>query len=107
MKHKNSARNKKGLAYERHVASLMRGYRVTFTSASGDFGADILATDMFGRRVCVQCKAYKAGVKAVQEVLGAKAYYRCQIGVVAATGFTKSARALANRSGVQLWQIPY
>lgn len=107
MKSKKISKCKKGLAYERHVASLMRGYRVTFTAKSDDFGADILATDMFGRRVCVQCKAYKAGVSAVQEVLGAMTYYRCSIGVVAATGFTKSARELANRSGVQLWQIPY
>lgn len=34
------AKIKKGLAYERYVASLMRGYRVTFTATSGDFGAD-------------------------------------------------------------------
>ena len=102
-KSKNFSKSKKGIGYERYVASILvrQGYRVSFTKKSGDFGADILA-QRFGVRLCVQCKAYKAGISAVQEVLGAMAYYGGQ-GVVAATGFTKSARELAMRSHVILW----
>lgn len=105
-KSKNLSKSKKGIAYERYVASILvrQGYRVSFTKKSGDFGADILAK-RYGVRLCVQCKAYKAGISAVQEVLGAMAYYGGQ-GVVAATGFTKSARELAMRSRVTLWKIP-
>lgn len=103
MSSKSGAKIKKGIAYKRYVASILvrQGYRVSFTKKSGDFGADILA-QRFGIRLCVQCKAYKSGISAVQEVLGAMAYYGGQ-GVVAATGFTKSARELAMRSNVLLW----
>lgn len=103
MSAKNLSKSKKGIAYERYVASILvrQGYRISFTKKSGDFGADILA-QRFGVRLCVQCKAYKAGISAVQEVLGAMAYYGGQ-GVVAATGFTKSAREIAMRSHVLLW----
>ncbi|MCR8872000.1 restriction endonuclease [Peribacillus frigoritolerans] len=67
-----------GAVFEEFLEILLtrRGYQVRLTSASGDFGADlILTTDT--KIIAVQAKRYKntVGVKAVQEIVGAKSYY--------------------------------
>ena len=76
------------------------------TPKSGDFGADVLAKDG-ERRVCVQCKRYApghpVGVKAVQEIYSAKAYYGCDDAYLYTTSeFTKAAMEMANELGVVL-----
>jgi restriction system protein len=81
------------------------GYKVTMTRATGDFGADLLlAKD--GKRTVVQAKRYSKaiGVAAIQEVIGAKAYYSCPNAlVVTNANFTNAARILAHANQVVLW----
>jgi len=99
-----------GLEYEYYVAEQLRakGFKkVEVTKASGDFGADILAEDSDHSLVCVQCKKYSkpVGIKAVQEVIGAKAYYKgARAIVITNASFTPAARDLAKRSGVELYE---
>ncbi len=97
-----------GVEFEEFVADLMRrmGYRIeSMTKASGDFGADIIAT-MNGQRIAVQCKRYSSGVgvKAIQEVVASTSHYDCD-GAIAVTSsyFTRGAVELANDNGVILW----
>ena len=85
-----------GYEFERIVADLLRstGYsNVQRTTGGGDFGADILATKG-GIRYAIQCKRYSGnvGVKALQEAIGARDYYRCDKAMVITNSyFTKSA----------------
>ncbi|MBQ7834580.1 MAG: restriction endonuclease [Ruminiclostridium sp.] len=75
------------------------------TKGSGDFGADIIVIHE-GERTAVQCKRYARpiGVKAVQEAVSAKDYYKCtKAAVVTNSTFTRQARELAQESGVILW----
>lgn len=101
------------LGYEYYVAGYLRrhGYRrVEVTQASRDYGADVLARDRLGRRVCVQCKLYRGsvGVKAVQEIVASKAYYGCNAAMVFTTGtYTQQARVLAKSNGVALKKLAY
>lgn len=82
-----------------------RGYRVKLTPLSGDFGADLILK-RFSQEYIVQAKRYSGsvGIKAVQEVLGAKEYYGIEQGMVVTNSyFTSAAKELANVSGVELW----
>lgn len=98
-----------GKSYELHVAQRLAnagfGY-VQITKSSGDYGADIICCDGLGRMV-VQCKYYHkpVGVKAVQEVIAARQFYGA-VRAAAATNstFTKNAKKLASRCGVELWE---
>ena len=75
------------------------------TKGSGDFGADIIVLHE-GERTAVQCKRYARpiGVKAVQEAVSAKDYYKCtKAAVITNSTFTRQARELAQESGVILW----
>jgi restriction endonuclease Mrr len=89
-----------------HRMFLQLGFNVKLTKGIGDQGADLLL-ERDGTRIAVQAKRYKCSVgnAAVQEVLGAVAYYDCKYGIVATTaGFTRSARELAQKvAHVQLW----
>ena len=97
-----------GYAFENYVAALLKshGYHdVTVTEKSGDYGADIIAT-LDGKRIAFQCKCSSApiGVKAVQEVLAGKLYYKCDSAVVVTNrDFTMSALTLAHLADVDLW----
>lgn len=98
-----------GLEYEHYVAKQLqaKGFKkVEVTKASGDFGADILAVDSDNSLVCIQCKKYAkpVGIQAVQEVLGAKAYYKgARAIVITNASFTPAAKDLAKRSEVELY----
>lgn len=101
-----------GWDYEYYVAGKLEeaGYiNIEVTPGSGDYGADILCLTRDGIRVAVQCKKYNdhpVGVKAVQEILGAMSYYRCHAGIVVGiSGFTNSARRMAEETGVLLKTI--
>jgi len=97
--------------FEKYVAEIYRrqNYKnVQVTVKSGDYGADILATDPSGRKVCIQCKRYqnKVGVEAVQQINSARGYYRCQRAIVVSTSdFTKQAKSLAEKNGVELYKV--
>ena len=96
-----------GTQFEEFLAVLFvhLGYRIQHVGMSHDFGADLVLTSP-RKRIVVQAKRYSGnvGISAVQEVLGAVQYYRGTRGmVVVSSGFTESARELAARSGVELW----
>lgn len=97
-----------GEEFEGYLATLFAhlGYRVQHVGMSHDFGADLLLTSRRGKRIVVQAKRYagRVGISAVQEVLGAVRYWGAARGlVVTNSSFTESARELAARSGVELW----
>ena len=98
----------KGAEFERYCAGLLRknGYEnVRLTGRSGDMGGDIVA-EKWGKKFVIQCKNYtgNVGVEAVQQALAAKAVYNCDEAVVmASTDMTDSAKKLAQRNNVILW----
>ena len=81
------------------------GYRTLSTATSGDYGADIILKKM-GKTTVVQCKRYKGnvGVAAVQEVIGAKGYYKADKAMVITNSYyTPNAKTLAKANNVELW----
>lgn len=88
-----------------------KGWRCRTTKASGDQGADIVAEyKKKGMkspvRLIVQCKLYSRplGNKAVQEAHAARKHYMADHAAVATNAdYTKSARQLAQTTGVFLW----
>lgn len=92
--------------FERLVAHMFQkaGYKTEVTKKSGDQGADIII-EKDGVSTAVQAKRYigNVGNKAVQEVVASKKYYDCDRAMVVTTGdFTRGARELAQRNGVEL-----
>ena len=83
-----------------------KGYQASLTLNGADFGAD-LTLEKGGERTAVQAKHWRnrdVGVKAVQEITGAKGYYHADSALVVITGsFTKQAIDLAEANGVELW----
>lgn len=82
-----------------------KGYRVQMTPISGDFGADLILKKR-RKRYVVQAKRYSGsvGIKAVQEIIGAKQYYDIENGMVVTNSyFTKAAKELAEASDITLW----
>lgn len=74
------------------------------TSGSGDQGVDVIAAKG-GVRVGIQCKQYAGtvGNSAVQQIISGKGFYEVDKGVVVSTGkYTRSARQLAEASGIGL-----
>lgn len=96
-----------GKAFENYLMAQFKhmGYRVFQTEESHDYGADILLKKR-GESIVVQAKRYdrNVGLAAVQEAVGAVAYYGADRAmVVTNSGFTKSARNLARQNDVDLW----
>lgn len=96
-----------GAEFETITAKYLKklGFDVEFTSASHDYGADLILRKR-NRCVAVQCKRYQGsiGVKAVQEVIGSMAYYQADFGlVITNSSYTKNAWNLAEANGVALW----
>lgn len=100
-----------GEEFEHYVARLFRslGYKAQVTKTSGDYGADVIATRFLrgkSEKIAIQCKRYrgKVGISAVQEVIGAKAYYSANKAYVVTNNYyTEAAKNLACRSKVILW----
>lgn len=80
------------------------GYKVELTPTTNDYGADlILKKDK--EKIVVQAKrwASKVGIEAVQQIIGAKEYYRADKCIVATNNFfTPNACNLAKSSNVEL-----
>jgi restriction endonuclease Mrr len=98
-----------GVDFETHVARQLKacGYDdVRGTPASGDQGADLIAKKD-GRTIIIQAKRYQGtvGNKAVQEVASAVSFYGGDEGwVITNSTFTPSARALAQKTNVRLFE---
>lgn len=97
----------RGEEFEEYLAAHFRklGYKVKLTPKSNDFGADLILTKE-GRKIVVQAKRYreKIGVKAVQEIIGAKGYYKADKMMVLSNSFyTSGAKKLAEANEVELW----
>lgn len=96
-----------GHGYEHAVARFLKHhgyYNVEVTRASGDYGADIIATKR-GRKYAIQCKYYSnpVGLKAVQEVVASKKHYSCSRAMVVTNNtYTKAAKILAEENNVIL-----
>src|SRR5205085_8961527 len=93
--------------FEKEITELVRafGYDAVSTVEAGDFGADVVATNV-RRRVIVQCKLYKSGkigLEVLQKLLGSCVYYNASEAIcVTTSGFTKQAYVFAERTGVKL-----
>jgi HJR/Mrr/RecB family endonuclease len=95
-----------GVEFEVAIANLYerRGYQVTITKASGDFGVDVLATKD-SESLAIQVKRYSSnvGVAAVQEVAAGSRYYKASVAVVITNSFfTEQAKVLAKTLRVRL-----
>lgn len=95
-----------GVQFEHYLGHLFRsqGYKAEVTRAAGDFGADLILSKE-GKRIVVQAKRYSknVGLKAVQEVQGARAHYRANgAWVVTNSNFTLQAYELAKSNNVRL-----
>ncbi len=95
-----------GVEFENYVANLLKqiGYNVSGTSATGDQGADLIATKN-DKIYVIQVKRYSGtvGNKAIQEVVAAKKYYNGDVAAVATnSSFTPSAVKLAKINNVIL-----
>lgn len=97
-----------GIEFERILSVLFNklGYSsVVETPASGDQGADLVLTKS-GDRFVIQAKRWSNKVtnSAIQEVVAAKAHYKCNKAMVVTNNdFTNSAIELAHANGVELW----
>lgn len=96
----------KGIQFEHYLQQLfiMLGYQVKLTRASGDFGADLILIKDY-TKIVIQAKRYtkNVGLKAVQEVYGAKKHYGAnEAWVVTNSLYTKQAKELAYSNEVFL-----
>lgn len=92
--------------YEEFVKDLLRseGYSAKRTRGSGDYGVDVIASKK-GKTYAIQCKLYNrtVGVKAVQEIVSGRVYYKTDYAVVVSdNSFTNAAKSMARKSGVIL-----
>lgn len=95
-----------GFQFERYLALLFEanGYKVKLTPERGDYGADLILKYK-GEKIVVQAKRHKAkvGIKAIQEIVSAKLYYKADSAWVITNNFySKPARELASSNGVKL-----
>jgi len=81
------------------------GYSIERPPYSRDKGCDLIVVKP-GDRIAVQAKCYstKVGIAAVQEIIGAVGFYRCDRGMVVTNNyFTQDAQELAQANRVELW----
>ena len=96
-----------GREFESWCGSLLEKLQYTnikLTPASGDQGADIIATHE-GLRYVIQCKHYSSNVgnKPVQEVLSARRIYECdEMMVMTNSHFTPGGKEAARANNVKL-----
>jgi HJR/Mrr/RecB family endonuclease len=96
-----------GVEFEGYLARLLQqnGFTgVRGTPTTGDQGADLLA-NKDGKKIVIQAKRYEGtvGNKAVQEVASAVSFYAADEGwVITNSRFTKSAKELAQKTGIHL-----
>ena len=95
-----------GIEYEQYCKKILQGagWDVEDTPVTGDQGVDLIAS-IEDLRLCIQCKCFAkpVGNKAVQEIAAGKTYWKgTHAVVVGKSGFTKSAKSLAESTKVIL-----
>ena len=100
----------KGIEFEEFLLVHLNnnGYKCKLTKATNDYGADLLI-EKNNIKTVVQAKRYfkKVGIKAIQEVSGAKGYFKADKTLVITNNYyTKNAIALAKANNVELWNRP-
>lgn len=95
-----------GVEFENFLCEIFKkmGYSVKTTKASHDYGADLLISKN-GKLTVVQAKCYSkaVGIKAIQEIVGAKNHYNASEAMVATNNyFSKDAEVLALENSVKL-----
>ena len=95
-----------GIEFEKFLKRLFiyKGYSVSETARTGDFGADLLLCKD-GKTIVVQAKRYNnnVGAKAIQEIFSARHHYGAdEMMVVSNAHFTKQAEQMAREQRVDL-----
>ncbi len=103
----NDIDNLDGLTFEKYLELLFKnmGYNVIRTPYMHDYGADLIL-EKDNIKTVVQAKRYKSkvGVKAIQEIVAAKGYYKADYSMVITNSyFTFNAKKLAKENNVELW----
>ena len=96
-----------GKEFEQYISLCCRkiGYLAELTPDSQDYGADIILYKNHIKTI-VQTKRWKnkVGVKAIQETIAAKQYYKAERGMVITNSFfTKNAINLAESTSIVIW----
>ena len=96
-----------GIEFEHFLADKLeeQGFDVEVTQPGHDYGADLII-ERDGIKTAVQAKRYEANISisAVQEAFTAAAFYDCDNALVITNSYyTSSARTLADKIGVELW----
>ncbi|MFR6141852.1 MAG: restriction endonuclease [Finegoldia sp.] len=95
-----------GIEFENLVDAKFQkmGYTTKLTKATKDYGVDLIAIKN-KKSIAIQIKRYNrnVGVKAIQEVIAAKAFYKTDTAMVLTNSyFTKPAKNLAKETNVIL-----
>jgi len=95
-----------GVDFEIFLSELFKklGYDVKMTKASHDYGADLLISKNKKTSI-VQAKCYSkaVGIKAIQEIVGAKKHYKAEDAIAVTNNiFSKNAEILALENDVKL-----
>ncbi|MGG0662633.1 restriction endonuclease [Viridibacillus arvi] len=95
-----------GRQFEEYVGTIFKsqGYKVSYTSTTGDYGADLILKKE-QQVIVVQAKRYKqtVGVKAVQEIIPAIKMYNATVAwVITNSTYTKQALILAKKNHVRM-----
>jgi len=84
------------------------GYSVEQTNYSGDFGADLIVS-LNEVKTAIQVKRYnetnKVGVSEINQVIGARDYYKCEHALIISTSsYTAQGKQLAAKTNVNCWE---
>ncbi|MFS8602693.1 restriction endonuclease [Priestia megaterium] len=95
-----------GTQFENYLGVLFKslGYKTKVTPASRDYGADLIIIKD-NKKIIVQAKRYsnKVGINSVQQIVGAKNYYKAdEVWVITNNYFTQPAINLAYANNVVL-----
>lgn len=95
--------------FEDFIAQLFidNNYLVEQTKYTGDFGADLIV-EKDNLKIVVQVKRYgkdnKVGVKDINQLIGAKEYYKCDSSIIVTTSsYSPAGRKLAENTNVKLY----
>jgi len=103
-----------GLEFEKFLIHLYQrlGYRTVLTPERKDHGADIIITDLQGRKFAVQAKKLqdnrtRVGAGVLGELFRGMQWYKCAGGIVVTNQyFTNQAIEEAKRYKINLWDRP-